>query len=234
MNIQNLATKFQIEEKAVRAGAEERFFQICSFNLAEAGQRQMETAAFRIRTHLQAQMNIRAVTRFWDEPVLKGDTLQLDDVVLRCGAFSQIPREAIKGAFAYLLTIGDTDIEAEDYIMTEIYHDIWGTSYVEAALDFLYRDCLESQLGEGLYLSESFGPGYFGMAMEESIRIFGLLDGASIGVSQKASGLLLPEKSCMGVMLVYDRPGIRMPLACEKCLGTKGGCQFCEKRMRKE
>lgn len=234
MNIQNLVTKFQIEEKAARSGAEDRFFRICSFNLAEAGQRQMEKAAFRIRTHLQTQMDIRAAVRFWDNPVLEGDVLRLDDKSLRCGAFAQIPQNVVKGAFVYLLTIGETGIEAEDYIMTEIYHDIWGTAYVESALEVLRRDCLESQLEADLYLSESFGPGYFGMPLEEGKTLFSLLGDETAGVSQKASGLLLPEKSCMGLLLVYDRPGIRMPLACEKCLGSRGSCQFCEKRTLKE
>lgn len=234
MNIQNLSMKFEIKENILQEDAEDRFFRICSFNLAEAGQRQMEKAAFRIRGHLREQMDIRAVARFWENPVLQGDMLQLNDVTLRCGAFAQIPRDVVKGAFVYLLTIGETDIEAEDYIMTEIYHDIWGTSYVESALEVLRRDCLEAQLGADLYLSESFGPGYYGMAMEESRILFSLLGEETAGVIQKASGLLLPEKSCIGLMLVYDRPGIRMPQACEKCLGSRGGCQFCEKRHVKE
>lgn len=234
MNIQNLSMKFEIKENILQEDAEERFFRICSFNLAEAGQRQMEKAAFRIRGHLREQMDIRAVARFWENPVLQGDMLQLNDVTLRCGAFAQIPRDVVKGAFVYLLTIGETDIEAEDYIMTEIYHDIWGTSYVESALEVLRRDCLESQLEEDLYLSESFGPGYYGMPMEEGKMLFSLLGEETAGVIQKASGLLLPEKSCIGLMLVYDRPGIRMPQTCEKCLGSRGGCQFCEKRHVKE
>lgn len=234
MNIQNLTMKFQIKENVVRDGAEERFFRICSFNLAEAGQRQMEKAAFRVRSHLQTQMDIRAAVRFWENPVLQGDLMQLDDVTLRCGAFAQIPRDVVEGAYLYLLTIGETDIEAEDYIMTEIYHDIWGTSYVEAAVEVLRKDCLEAQLEADLYLSESFGPGYYGMAMEEGRILFSLLGEETAGVSQKASGLLLPEKSCMGLMLVYNRPGIRMPQACEKCLGSRGCCQFCENRHVKE
>ena len=234
MNIQNLPMKFYIEENIVRDGAEERFFRICSFNLAEAGQRKMEKAAFRVRSHLQTQMDIRAIARFWEDPVLQGDRLQLGDVRLCCGAFSQIPLDAVKGVFAYLLTIGETDIEAEAGIMTEIYHDIWGTAYVESALEILRRDCLESQLDADLYLSESFGPGYYGMAMEESRKIFSLLGEETVGVIQKTSGLLLPEKSCMGLLLVYNRPGIQMPRACEHCLGVGGGCQFCEKRHTKE
>ena len=234
MNIQNLSVKIQIQESAVAAGAEARFFRICSFDLGSAGQRKMEQAAFKVRSHLQRQMDIRAVARYWENPVVEGDALQLDDVTLRCGVFGQIPRNVIKGAFVYLLTIGETDIEAEDYIMTEIYHDIWGTAYVESALDVLRRDCLEDQLDADLYLSESFGPGYFGMAMEESRKLFSLLGEDTAGVIQKESGLLLPEKSCMGLLLVYNRPGIKVPAACEKCLGNKGGCQFCEKRTTKE
>lgn len=227
--------KFQIEECVAAAGAEERFFQICAFDLSAAGQREMEQTAYRVREHLQAQMDIRAAVRFFDKPMLNGDVLCLGDTQVRCGAFGQIPGDAIKGAFAYLLTIGQTDIEAEGNIMTELYHDIWGTAYVDAAMKVLRKDCLESLCAEeGWHLSAAFGPGYYGMAMDESSKIFGLLDGCSVGVVQKRSGLLLPEKSCLGLMLVYDRPGIPMPLACEKCLGACGGCQFCEKRHTKE
>lgn len=234
MNIQNLAMKFQIEETAVCDGAEDRFFRICSFDLAEAGQRKMEQAAFRVRTHLQERMDIRATVRFWDRPVLTDTRLQLDDVTLCCDAFSRIPAGAVKGVFAYLLTIGDTDMEGEVSIMTELYHDVWGTAYVESVMDVLRSRLLQVLPEENMHLSESFGPGYYGMAMEEGKTLFSLLGDETAGVSQKASGLLLPEKSCMGLLLVYDRPGIRMPLACEKCLGSRGSCQFCEKRTLKE
>ena len=142
MNIQNLEMKFEIEEKAIADDAEARFFWICAFNLAEAGQRKMEAAAFRVREHLQAQMRMQAAVSFWNRPVLTGDALLLGDAVLRCGAFGRIPADAIKGAFVYLLTIGETDIEAEGNIMTELYHDIWGTVYTEAALRLLCEERL--------------------------------------------------------------------------------------------
>lgn len=227
--------KFQILLPVATPGAEERFFQICSFNLAEAGQRNMEKAAFAVQEHLLNQMHIRAAVRFWDQPVIDGDKLQLDDAILSCGALGQIPKDAIKGVFVYLLTIGETDIEAEDNIMTELYHDIWGTAYVESAMEVLRRDCLQPLIeGRECYLSESFGPGYFGMAMEEGKKLFDLLREVSIGVTQKSSGLLTPEKSCLGLMFLYDRADVAMPQACEKCLGTRGGCMFCEKRSVKE
>ena len=231
MNIQNLEMEFQIEERAVAEGAEDRFFRICAFHLAEAGQRRMEEAAFGVREHLRNKMDICAAVRFYDEPLLAEDTLQLNDASLRCGAFGRIPGEAVKGTFVYLLTIGETDIEGEKDIMTELYHDIWGTAYVESAMAVLRKDCLEGLLDAGLYLSESFGPGYFGMNMDQGKLLFELVDGTSIGVEQKASGLLTPEKSCLGLVLVYDRDDIKMPRVCEKCLGTRGGCRFCEKRV---
>ncbi|MBR3755932.1 MAG: hypothetical protein IKK48_02375 [Firmicutes bacterium] len=225
--------KFQIEETAVCDGAEDRFFRICSFDLAEAGQRKMEQAAFRVRTHLQERMDIRATVRFWDRPVLTNTQLQLDDVTLCCDAFSRIPAGAVKGVFAYLLTIGDTDMEGEVSIMTELYHDVWGTAYVESVMDVLRSRLLQVLPEENMHFSESFGPGYYGMAMEEGQKIFSLLDGDSIGVTQKRSGLLTPEKSCLGLILVYDRNNIKLPAACETCLGTKGGCRFCDKNVQR-
>ena len=230
--MKNLTTILQIKETNVSVDAEERFFKICAFNLADAGQRKMEAAAYRVREHLQAQMNIQAAVRFWESPVLDDDRLLLGDVSLQCAAFRQIPADAIKGAFVYLLTIGETDIEAEGSIMTELYHDIWGTAYVESALQVLRKEYLMTLLKAGQHLSETFGPGYYGMAMEEGRKLYSLIDGDAIGVEQKTSGLLLPEKSCMGLVLVYDRNDIKMPRACEKCLGVSGGCPFCDKRSK--
>ena len=234
MNIQNLEMKFQIVESAVAEGAEERFFQICSFDLAEAGQRRMEEAAYRVRDHLRAKMEICAAVRFWESPVLTGETLRLGEMPVWCDGFSQIPAEAIKGAFAYLLTIGETEMEEERSVMTELYHDIWGTAYVESSLQALRKDCLHPLLDDGLHLSECFGPGYYGMAMEEGAKLYGVLDGKSVGVTLRTSGLLMPEKSCLGLALVYDRGDIKMPRSCETCLGTKGGCRFCGKLDTKE
>lgn len=235
MNIQNLGMKFHIVLPVATPGAEERFFRMCGFDLGAVGHRKMEQAAYKVRNHLLSQMKIRAFVQGWDHPQVEGADLHLGDTVITCDAFSQIPKEAIKGAFAYLLTIGETDIEAEDYIMTEIYHDIWGTAYIDSAMEVLRRDCLMPMIEEeGFFLSENFGPGYFGMAMEEGSKIFDLLDGAAIGVSRKASGLLIPEKSILGLILVYDREDIKMSRSCEKCLGNKGGCNFCEKRIVKE
>ena len=227
--------KFKIEESAVETIAETRFFQMCSFDLGDAGQRKMEDLAFSVREHLRQQMEMQVAVRFFDEVSLQKDELQLGDESLRCSAFSHVPPEAVKGAFVYLLTIGETDTEGEEGIMAELYHDIWGTAYVESALGILRKDLLPSLLDgcEG-YLSESFGPGYYGMAMEEGTKLFSLLDGASVGVMQKKSGLLHPEKSCLGVILIYDRDGIRIGAGCAKCLGNRGGCRFCEKGLIKE
>jgi len=231
--------KFEIEESVVAEEAEARFFEICAFDLAEAGQRKMEEAAMLVREHVQAQMCIQAAVRFYGNPVLTGERLQLDDAVLHCDAFGQIPADTVKGAFVYLLTIGETDIEAEGNIMTELYHDIWGTVYVEAALQELCGDGFADAAktlypDQKVYVSQPFGPGYYGMAMEEGRKIYPLVDGAEAGVMQKTSGLLVPEKSCLGLVLVYDRDGIKMSPGCKKCLGVSGGCRFCMKRMKKE
>ena len=234
MNIQNLTMNFKIEESAAADRAEEQFFQICGFHLSDPLQRKLERQAHVVREHLRTQMDIRAAVRFFESPVLLGDALQLDDATLYCSAFEQIPADAVKGAFVYLLTIGETNIEEETDILTELYHDIWGTTYVGAALEVLRRDLLNGLLDSGLHLSESFGPGYYGMELEEGRKLYGLMDKSLIGVLQKTSGLLVPEKSCLGLMLVYDRGDIKMPGACEKCLGARGGCQFCDKRYVKE
>ena len=130
-----------------------------------------------------------------------------------------------------MLTAGECYFSSEENIMDFLYADIWGTNYVEAGIQLL-TEKIEADMKERLpqqqtYLSEEFGPGYFGMPVIESRKFFNILDGDLIHVRVKESGLMIPQKTCTGLYLVFNRPDIKAEPECLRCRGNASGCQFC-------
>ena len=95
-------------------------------------------------------------------------------------------------------------------------------------------DMKETFGDEKVYLSCEFGPGYFGMPVSESKSIMKIIDGEQIGIRVKESGLIIPQKSCMGFFFVYNQPGIEAEVECMKCRGNSRGCEFCRLRQQRE
>jgi hypothetical protein len=103
-----------------------------------------------------------------------------------CNGFENIPDAIIKKVFFYIVTVGECTSDQNDDIMTQLYADIWGTAYTEAARDYVKNRILSDlirefpgQLGNGLFLSETFGPGFYGMDVLQSIDLFTLLEGGA-------------------------------------------------------
>ncbi len=86
------------------------------------------------------------------------------------------------------------------------------------------------ELAERLCLSDSFGPGYYGMKTQDTIKLLALLEGDAIGVTCRESGVMVPLKSCTGIYLVTDSTAPLPDLECETCLGNTGNCRLCNVR----
>ncbi len=167
------------------------------------------------------------------------------NVTVKCRAFERIPKSAVCGMYFYVCTAGDVEEcfsgnFAEDFDdtgcyadrdaigdMEKFYVDMWGGAYLDAL-----RFSLEKELGnnagrKGLSLSESFGPGFYGMDISETENIAKILDFGSLGVQLDPSGGLRPAKSCCGLYLAvsdsYHSPGAE----CASCKGSSAGCRFC-------
>ena len=148
----------------------------------------------------------------------------------------QIPEECVEGIYFYMLTAGECYFSSEENIMDFLYADIWGTNYVDAGIELMtdkLKEDMEKRFeGRQVYLSEEFGPGYFGMPVIESKKFFRVLDADAIGVWVKDSGLMIPQKTCAGLYLVLNRPGIKAEPECMRCHGNASGCQFCAVRAK--
>ena len=230
--------KVSIAEQAAYPFAEERFIQTCGFNLeTEKHQRMMKMGA-KVREEGLDGINVNGIVSFYGPECFVDDKIAIDGIELTCNYFAQIPQKAVKGVYLYMLTAGECHFSSEENIMDFLYADIWGTNYVDAGVhvlteEFIKKDMVSRFDGDA-YLSEQFGPGYFGMPVIETKKFFQVMDADTIGVWVKDSGLMIPQKSCAGLYLVYDRDDIKAELSCMKCYGNAKGCQFCAVRNTKD
>ena len=230
--------KVSISEAAAYPFAIDRFIQTCGFNLETEKHKRMMKMGEKVREDGLNGININGLVSFYGPEVFQDDRIVIDEMNLTCNYFSQIPKSSVKGVYLYMLTAGECLFSSEENIMDFLYADIWGTNYVDAGVhvlteEFIRKDMTERFDGEA-YLSEQFGPGYFGMPVIETKKFFEVMDADAIGVWVKDSGLMIPQKSCAGLYFVYDRDDIKAEVSCMKCYGNAKGCQFCAVRKTKD
>ena len=119
--------------------------------------------------------------------------------------------------------------------MDQLYGDIWGTAYTDAlrdmTMDIISKDSAKSNSVGGSLgntgISDSFGPGFYGMDTGELAKLPLLVDFDGLGIRISEGGGLLPVKSCGG--LVFRVNGRYRPLdsACRFCSGKDKECRFC-------
>ncbi|WP_324823306.1 hypothetical protein [Sinanaerobacter sp. ZZT-01] len=181
-------------------------------------------------------LHMYALISEFGKEVLKDNAMVLNGVTFRCNAFSQLDQDKVLAIYPYILTIGEITTKS-DSISDQLFADIWGTSFVDAARDLL-QDEIEEHLKEkynrtDIVVSSSFGPGFYGMDVTMMKKFFQVLDGSKVGVELKGNSLLLPLKSCAGFYVAVENKWVLPPADCQNCLGNAGGCSFCKNNPQK-
>lgn len=228
--------KISIAEHDAFPLAEKRFIRTCGFNLETEKHQRMMKMGLDVREKGVDGIDIRALVSFYGKEAFQEGKINVGDVSLFCNYFEQIPQDAVEGVYFYMLTAGECYFSSEENIMDFLYADIWGTNYVDAGIELLTKK-IEADMrtrfsDREVFLSDEFGPGYFGMPVIESKKFFKIMDAEQIGVWVKESGLMIPQKSCAGFYLVFNRPGIKAEAECMRCRGNAAGCNFCAIRAK--
>ncbi|MBR5739719.1 MAG: DUF4445 domain-containing protein, partial [Firmicutes bacterium] len=229
----------RITEERAHEGAEKRFINTCGImpGGSKKHQRMMEQG-LQVRESGIGGIDIRALVSFYGPEVIRDGKVCPDDAVLDCNYFDRIPREYVEGIYVYMMTVGECTFESEDKIMEFLFADIWSNSYVDAGIealkeDFIIPDMRKRFPGRDFFLSEEFGPGYYGMFVGRTREFAKIMDAGSIGITVKESGLMIPQKSCAGLLFVLNHELEKEP-ACMRCLGNPKGCDFCEINLRRK
>ena len=228
--------RIELEENKLYERAKEYFVKSCGFDLTRAKHQRMMEKALEVREKGLSGIRPFAMIACCGPDIYRNGKINCGDIVLGCPAFEQIGNDNIQGIYFYVLTSGGCKNKAGAGIVEQLYADIWGTSYVDAARDELeeklrekVREEYPDKFEKSLFLSDAMGPGFYGMAMEETKGIFRILDIADKApqLAVKESGLMLPVKTCAGLyFLVKDKIGLPRP-DCRDCIGNPGGCEFC-------
>ena len=215
------------DEKEAYDLAYQYFIKTCGFHLDRPKHQKMMEEGLAVRDEGIAGINIRAKINIYSKDVYVNSKIQVGEDLLECHAFEQIDSENVEQIYVYVLTAGELIYSDDDPIMKQLYSDIWGTAYTDAGRDLLEATLKNKLASQGLFLSDSFGPGFYGMENTKTREIFSIVDTDELGVEVRESGIMVPLKSVAGVYFaVKNKEGLPLS-ACADCIGTHSGCSFC-------
>ena len=208
--------------------AEKHFFRVCGLNLNSTKHQRMWVEAQNIYALISGKLHLRAVVSDFLPDSLNGTEMQIGETVFSCSAFEQLKPDSVKRCYIYILTVGDIEIDS-DRITDLLYVDIWATAFIDAGRELLKQQVekIAMEADGNTHVSPSFGPGFYGMELEQITNFFRLLDGDSIGVVLRENRIIIPLKTCTGMFLSLDAGSDMPPVTCAGCLGNAGGCRFC-------
>jgi len=218
--------KIELNKERCSHAAAEIFLGIAKLNEGGPRNEAIRKRAAEIRELLEDRISLKAVLSYFDAVILEGRDLKIGDVLLECNGFEQIDPETVKGAYVYMLTAGDFTLEGYP-AMDQLLADLWGTAFTDAGRTALKETIETDAENWGLKISDGFGPGFYGMKLEQMKVIAELASGEAVGIDVSDSGTLKPEKSCGGVYLAVEDDYCLLQGECLYCSGNESGCQYC-------
>lgn len=220
--------------------AEEIFLKSSGINKEGDKFERMRQSAFALRDELGDGIDIKGLHSHYDSFSLGGEWLTVfrrEDVIdsnplaaIKCTAFAQIDPASVEGVYAYAVSAGDYHLEARP-IMDQLFADMWGTAFTEAARQMVIEDLLTETTGDGatgkMSLSDNFGPGFYGMDSGEMLKLPALVDFDALGLEVLESSVISPMKSCAGILFKVNDRYKQLNLACEHCYGNRRSCNLC-------
>lgn len=182
----------------------------------------MRKDAFRMRQVIEDRIKIRAAYSYYEDIALCGQELTIDGRSFKCRAFDQIDPDTVMGVYVYALSVGDFGFP-EEPILDQLYADIWGSAFTDAA-----RLLMKKNIENKVMLSDSFGPGFYGMDVSEMGTLTSLLNFDELDIEVRNGTIMLPLKSCAGLYFRVNEGYSKLNRACENCLGTHTSCKLCQ------
>jgi Vitamin B12 dependent methionine synthase, activation domain. len=220
------------------AFAMEYFMKICGFNREGEKYRRMLKQGMDIKERISHWVDIKAVVSSFPGDSIQGNKAVLNGVTFECNAFQRLDPGHVAGIYIYVMTAGIYEMDDEEPILDQLYADIWGTAYVDAGIEalknFVEKDLEQHNEGnEPVTVLDYFGPGFYGMDVDQVIKFFEVLDGGKIGVKARSNSLMLPLKSCAGFLIAVDDKTDLPPSDCKNCRAEYKNCAFCQAVIRR-
>lgn len=234
---------YLLDRREADTYAEDYFLSICGLKDRQGDKyRRMLNQGMQIKERISGGIDLKAVVSGYDRDILSGNRAEIGEATFVCNAFQQMNREAVQRVYAYILTAGSFELDDSEPVIDQLYADIWGTAYTDAGLEVLKNRLMEefsqrdadAKGDTRAAILEPFGPGYYGMDVDQVGKFFEVLDGESIGVKARTNSLMLPLKSCAGFFVIADEGAELPPDDCKSCRSDHSGCEFCQAVIKKK
>lgn len=212
-------------EKAVHETAKDYFFKIAATAGNKNSYEKMCCNGMELLPEIYKRIHLKCAYVCGDTFEVEKNMIRIGNYEFQCNVMEKLDLKNIKKIYAYVATSGNYHCPS-DTLSEAYYADTWGTAYINAVRDYLRS--YFSKLNVGGFVLDSFGPGYYGMPLEEVKQFFQMINTDGIGVSCKTNGLMLPLKSVVGLNLVMAETVDTDIRDCETCIGDVCGCEFCK------
>lgn len=233
---------FEIHKDLIKAEAQEYFVKSAGLTDESDKSKRMLKEANEIKNEIEESLKIKVAISFFNNFEVHEDTLTIERVSFKCDPFLLLSQKNIMGVYLYIITAGDCHFEDRG-ILEQLYADIWRTSYLDAGRNILKKLLLKDYCSktfqevnsnkeafEEVTITDSFGPGFYGMNPKDVMKILQLVDAAGIGVECNENGIMSPIQTCAGIYLLLELGSVFPKKQCETCLGSRTNCNMCNVR----
>lgn len=220
-----------VDTSELKVRAKEHFINICGFYRNPERFKPMLEKGMKIHEEIKNSLKVKIIVSEYGKDILKENRIEVEGKAFFSPALEQIEKDKVRKIYAYMLTAGHVELEGiEDALLGDFFRDTWGTAYVDGGRD-LFREQLQGE-NPGCILSETFGPGFYGMEVSQMKDFFNIINGSAIGVSLTSGGMMKPQKSCAGFFLVMEEGSMLPEDPCQNCTMEVKSCRFCGKKPR--
>ena len=210
--------------------SEAYFKKICGFQKEEEWNLKEMERAIRLREPYESELLPTSVFSLYSGDCIKNDQFCFDTIEIACEGLKGISKEKVEAVCVYAMCIPEIE-DAKNWDMLEqFYLDTWMTAYLDAGRDFMrayLEESLTKEKGFPVFMTHAFGPGFYGMGMEEVPKLLEVMDGRKIQM-ELFHGAIYPPKSNIGFFLAMKEKADLKEKDCPHCLSHQKNCMFCK------
>lgn len=230
---------FKYKEESLAETVDIYFDSMCGFTKEKPKAVAMKSQASELKKSILQQIQVRGIYSIYTNENLKDGKLIINGIDFSFQRLSIIEKSSVIKIIPYILTAGNYELDDSHSMLDKFYADTYGTAYVDAGRDELKIELLEKAQKEisgherrDIFISDSIGPGFYGIDTSKVGDFFKILHGDKIGVKTNDYNVILPVKSCVGIFIIVDNPKLLPDYDCMSCTTKDINCTFCRRKDR--
>lgn len=182
-----------------------------------------------------SEKKVKVILKQIDESVVTTAGFVFGEQTIECNALEKmnVADGGIDSAYIYAFGIKDIaeKVLEESSLLEKYYVECLMIAATDVLRDWI-RNYIERKhsIRHKKYVTDSFGPGFYGMDISAVPKLVKITGAEKVGVSVDKSGNMHPAKSCVGIYLVTKKEYGERIKDCAFCVGNKGGCAVCRGR----